>query len=159
MSAVFALSLICLIIFFVVEAHPTKSISMLDLTEFKDLPAELRVMIRASLPKPSLIKKQWATMTPQQKQMVQHQLSSQIPKPGPPPPPAPSQVIKPPAPVKAPAPVPSGMKSGFLLPNGVNKSKKKNTKDKKEDEIVTLSDIGASEDDVPLDVGDDGSDA
>jgi len=116
---------------------------MLDLNEFKDLPAELRAMIRASMPKPAVIKKQWATMTPQQKQMVQNQLSAQFPKQGAPPP-APSRVIKAP-----------GLKPGFLLPDGVDKSKKKNTKDKKEDKIVTLGDIGTSEDDIPLDGGSD----
>ena len=143
----FALALICLIIFFVVETQPKKISSMLDLSEFKDLPAELRAMIRSSMPKPAVIKKQWATMTPQQKQMVQNQLSAQFPKQGAPPPPAPSQVIKPPP--------PSGLKPGFLLADGVDKSKKKHAKDKKEDKIVTLSDIGTSEDDVPLDGGSD----
>jgi hypothetical protein len=43
-----------------------------------------------------------------------------------------------------------GLKPGFLLSDGVNKSKKKNTKNKKHDEVVTLSDVGASEDEEPV---------
>lgn len=145
-AVVFALALICLIVFFVMETRPKKTLSMLDLAEFKDLPPELRAMIRSSMPKPAMLKKQWLSMTPQQKQMVQRQLASQFPQPqppGPPPPPAPSKVIK-----------PSGLKPGFLLSDSVNKSKKKNTKNKKEDEIVTLSDVGASEEDDVVPLGD-----
>lgn len=150
-AVVFALALICLIVFFVMETRPKKTFSMLDLAEFKDLPHELRAMIRSSMPKPSVLKKQWLSMTPQQKQMVQRQLASQFPQPGPPPPPAPSQVIKP-----APSQVikPSGLKPGFLLSDSVNKGKKKDAKNKKEDEIVTLSDIGASEEDDVVSLGD-----
>jgi hypothetical protein len=138
-----ALALVCLLIFFVVETQPKKAVSLLDLAEFKELPAELRTALKSVMPSSSMLKKQWASMSPQQKNGAVQQIMSQIPKPpGPPPPPAPSVVIKPPAP---------GLKPGFLLPHGVNKGKKKDAKDEKEDQVVTLSDIGASEDDnVPV---------
>jgi hypothetical protein len=88
-------------------------------------------------------------MTPEQKQMVMQQIASQLPQ-------QPQQDNRPPAPsmVVKPEPkesdTPRGLKSGFLLSDGVNKSKKKNTKNKKHDEVVTLSDVGASEDEEPV---------
>ena len=145
-ATVSALALIALMVFFVVESRPQKkTLSMLDLAEFKDLPGELRAMIRSVMPNGAQFKKQWAQMTPQQKQMVMQQIASQIPQQ---PqqdnrPPAPSVVIKPETPK-------SGIKPGFLLSHGVNKSKKKNTKNEKHDEVVTLSDVGASEDEEPV---------
>ena len=164
-AAVFALALICVLVVFVMETRPKKTISMLDLAEFKELPAELRSMIKSIMPNPSVIKRQWSTMTPQQKQAVLHSVAHQIPRPQPPPPPrppAPSVVIKPEPvpeePVEDPEPV-TGLKSGFLLPKSIDKRHKKNTKDKKEDKIITLSDVGASEDEasiveVPVGTGD-----
>ena len=162
-AAVFALALVCVLVFFVMETRPKKPMSMLDLAEFKELPTELRSMIRSIMPSPKTLKRQWASMTPQQKNMVLQSVAHQIPRPQPPPPPrppAPSVVIKPstessvlpvPAeipeePVEVPEEPPSGLKSGFLLSKSVDKRHKKNTKDKKEDKIVTLSDVGASED-------------
>ena len=145
-ATVCALALIALMVFFIVESRPQKkTLSMLDLAEFKDLPGELRAMIRSVMPNGAQFKKQWAQMTPQQKQMVMQQIASQIPQQ---PqqdnrPPAPSVVIKPETPK-------SGIKPGFLLSHGVNKSKKKNTKNEKHDEVVTLSDVGASEDEEPV---------
>jgi len=147
-ATVCALALIALMVFFIVESRPQKkTLSMLDLAEFKDLPGELRAMIRSVMPNGAQLKKHWAHMTPHQKQMVMQQIASQLPQQ---PqrddrPPAPSVVVKP-----EPRPEPSGLKQGFLLSDGVNKGKKKNTKNKKHDEVVTLSDVGASEDEEPV---------
>ena len=148
-ATVCALALIALMVFFIVESRPQKkTLSMLDLAEFKDLPGELRAMVRSMMPNGAQLKKQWANMTPQQKQMVMQQIASQLPQQ---PqqdnrPPAPSVVVKP----ETMKEEPKGLKSGFLLSDGVNKSKKKNTKNKKHDEVVTLSDVGASEDEEPV---------
>jgi len=147
-ATVCALALIALMVFFIVESRPQKkTLSMLDLAEFKDLPGELRVMIRSMMPNGTQLKKHWAHMTPQQKQMVLRQIVSQMPQQPQQPqednrPPAPSVVIKPETPK-------TGLKPGFLLSHGVNKGKKKNTKNEKHDEVVTLSNIGASEDEEP----------
>ena len=154
-ATVSALALIALMVFFIVESRPQKkTLSMLDLAEFKDLPGELRAMIRSVMPNGAQLKKHWAHMTPQQKQMVMQQIASQLPQQ---PqqdnrPPAPSVVVKPETPKAPPLgqEKPLGLKSGFLLSDGVNKSKKKNTKNKKHDEVVTLSDVGASEDEEPV---------
>ena len=121
---------------------------MLDLAEFKDLPGELRTMVKSVLPNASQLKKHWSHMSPQQKQTVMQQLAAQMPKAPQPDnrPPAPSVVIKP-DPPKAPV---KGIKPGFLLSDGVDKSQKKNTKNKKHDKVITFSDIGASEDEEPV---------
>jgi len=143
-ATVSALALIALMVFFIVESRPQKkTLSMLDLAEFKDLPGELRAMIRSVMPNGAQLKKHWAHMTPQQKQMVMQQISAQMPQ-------QPQQDNRPPAPSMVVKPEPSGLKPGFLLSDGVNKSKKKNTKHKKHDEVVTLSDVGASEDEEPV---------
>ena len=165
-AAVFALALVCVLVFFVMETRPKKPMSMLDLVEFKELPTELRSMIKSIMPNPKVLKRQWANLTPQQKQAVLHSVAHQIPRPQPPPPPrppAPSVVIKPepepaeipeepvevPEPVEIPEPV-TGLKSGFLLSKSVDQRHKKNTKDKKQNKIVTLSDVGASEDESTI---------
>ena len=151
-ATVCALALIALMVFFIVESRPQKkTISMLDLAEFKDLPGELRAMIRSVMPNGAQLKKHWAHMTPQQKQMVMQQIASQLPQQ---PqqdnrPPAPSVVVKPEAKIEEVQETP-GLKPGFLLSDRVNKGKKKNTKNKKHDEVVTLSDVGASEDEEPV---------
>ena len=148
-ATVCALALIALMVFFIVESFPKKkTLSMLDLAEFKDLPGELRAMIKSALPNSAVLKKHWAHMTPQQKHIIMQQIASHLPQQ---PqqdnrPPAPSVVIKP-EPKEEPSP---GLKPGFLLSEGVNKSKKKNTKNKKHDEVVTLSDVGASDDEESI---------
>jgi hypothetical protein len=128
---------------------------MLDLAEFRDLPGELRAMIKSVMPNGAQLKKHWAHMTPQQKQMVMQQLSAQMPRA---PhahqqvdnrPPAPSFVVKPETPKIQETP-PKGIKPGFLLSDGINKGKKKDAKNKKHDEVITLSDVGASEDEEPV---------
>ena len=150
-ATVCALALIALIVFFIVESRPQKkTLSMLDLAEFKDLPGELRTMIRSVMPNGAHLKKHWGHMTPQQKQMVMQQISAQMPQQQQRDnrPPAPSVVIKPETPKIQEKP--RGLKPGFLLSDGVDKSKKKNTKNKKHNEVVTLSDVGASEDEEPV---------
>jgi hypothetical protein len=151
-ATVSALALIALIVFFIVESRPPKkTLSMLDLAEFKDLPGELRAMIRSMMPNSAQLKKHWAHMPPQQKQMVMNQIASQMLQPQQKPrqdnrPPAPSVVVKP----ETQKIQETGLKPGFLLSDGVNKSKKKNTQNKKHNEVVTLSDVGASEDEEPV---------
>ena len=148
-ATVSALALIALLVFFIIESRPQKKTpSILDLVEFKDLPGELRTMIKSVLPNAAQIKKHWSHMSPQQKQNVMQQFAAQIPKTPQPDnrPPAPSVVIKPDTP-KTPT---KGLKSGFLLSDGVDKSKKKDTKNKKHNEVVTLSDVGASEDEETI---------
>ena len=159
---VLALALVCLLAFFIIETRPKKTLSMLDLAEFKDLPGELRAIVKSIMPNPAVLKKQWAHMTPQQKQMVIQQLTSQIPRGPQQPqqdnrPPAPSYVIKhePKTEISEVEPEPepepeSGLKPGFLLTNSVDKSQKKNAKNKKKDKIVTFSDIGSTEDEEPI---------
>lgn len=153
-ATVSALALICLIVFFITESRPQKkTLSMLDLAEFRDLPGELRAMMRSIMPNGAQLKKHWAHMTPQQKQMVMQQLSAQMPRA---PhvhqedtrPPAPSFVVKPETPKIEDTPI--GLKPGFLLSDGVNKGKKKDTKNKKHDKVIALSDVGASEDEEPV---------
>ena len=165
-ATVSALALIALMVFFIVESRPQKkTLSMLDLAEFRDLPGELRAMIKTMMPNGAHLKKHWAHMTPQQKQMVMQQISAQMPqKPQQDDrPPAPSVVVKPETPKIQDTPLeqeapPLGLKPGFLLSDSVNKSKKKNTKDKKHDKVITFSDIGASEDEAAL-AGDTDADA
>jgi len=160
-AIVMAIALVCLVVFFIMETQPKKTMSMLDLSEFKDLPAELRAMLRTVLPNPGHLKKQWATLTPHQKHAVMHQISAQFPKqPQPPPnlPPAPSVLVKPAvaAAVIKQEEEGGGLKPGFLLSESVNKSQKKNAKNKKQDKVVTLGDVGTSEDDLTIIVsGDD----
>ena len=131
-ASVSALALIALMVFFIVESRPQKkTLSILDLAEFKDLPAEIRAMIRTALPNSSLLKKHWAHMSRDQRNAVIHQISAALPRA---PqadnrPPAPSVVIKPETPSKIQEAPSRGIKPGFLLSNSVNKSKKKNTKD------------------------------
>jgi hypothetical protein len=150
-ATVSALALIALMVFFIVESRPQKkTLSMLDLAEFKDLPGELRAMIRSVMPNGAQLKKHWANMTPQQKQMAMQQIAAHLPQPQQDNrPPAPSIVVKPET-LKIQETPPLGLKSGFLLSDGINKGKKKNTKNKKHDEVVTLSDVGASEDEEPV---------
>jgi hypothetical protein len=161
-ATVSALALIALLVFFIVESRPQKkTLSMLDLAEFKDLPGELRAMIRSVMPNGAQLKKHWSRMTPDQKQMVMQQIAAQLPRQPQPDnrPPAPSVVVKPEPKIEEVEAVPPGqesslgpetsspgLKPGFLLANSVNKGKKKNTKNKKHDEVVTLRDVGASDD-------------
>jgi hypothetical protein len=102
---------------------PPRVYSMLELKEFKDLPAEFKMMIRKTMPDPNLIRKQWGSMTPDHKKAVLEKVSNggMIPFPEEVPPPV------------RPAPA-QPMKKGFLL----KQDKKKNPKNKENDEVVTL---------------------
>jgi hypothetical protein len=143
---VLALAFVCLLAFFIIETRPKKAISMLDLAEFKDLPGELRAIIKSMMPNASVLRKQWANMPPQQKQMVIQQLMQQMPRAPQPDnrPPAPSVLVK--HEPKEPSSVESGLKPGFLLSDSVDKGQKKNPKNKKKDKVVTFSDVGTAED-------------
>lgn len=154
-ATVSALALIALIVFFIIESRPQKkTLSILDLAEFKDLPGEIRAMIKSALPNSSVLKKHWAHMPHEQRQIVMQQIAAALPRAPQPDnrPPAPSVVIKhePKTEPIGPETQSPGLKPGFLLSNSVDKSKKKNTKHKKHDEVVTLSDVGASEDEEPV---------
>jgi hypothetical protein len=145
---VLALAFVCLLAFFITETRPKKAISMLDLTEFKDLPGELRAIIKSMMPNGTTLKKHWTHMSPQQKQMVIQQLTNQMPRAPQPDnrPPAPSVLVKhEPEPVEEKT-LESGLKPGFLLSDSVDKGQKKNPKNKKKDKVVTFSDVGTAED-------------
>lgn len=143
---VLALAFVCLLAFFITETRPKKAISMLDLAEFKDLPGELRAIIKSMMPNGTTLKKHWAHMSPQQKQMVIQQLTNQMPQAPQPDnrPPAPSVFVKH-EPVEE-KKEESGLKPGFLLSDSVDKGQKKNPKNKKKDKVVTFSDVGTAED-------------
>lgn len=158
---------LCMLVLLVFSLNKPRPQSMMDLSEFKNLPFELRAAIRRMLPDPAVIRQRWASMTPDQKQMVVQQISGVIPQPRPPhpvqmPEPVPEPVVETePEPVVEPEPEPGPvvdtvpepvveappLKKGFLLGD----AKKKNTKDKKKNKEVTLGSVASS----PTD-GDDG---
>ena len=142
---VVALALCCLIAVVVDQIRQQNSkqvvLSMMDLKEFKDLPVEFRGALRKMMPDPVLIRQQWKTLTPDQKRMVIQQVSNLIPQP------TRTQEPEPAPPVK---PEPSTFKKGFLL----KQNKKKASKNKEHDEVITLSSIGSGEDAGPLASGD-----
>jgi hypothetical protein len=148
---VLALAFVCLLAFFIIETRPKKTMSMLDLAEFKDLPGELRAIIKSMMPNGTTLKKQWAHMSPQQKQMVIQQLTNQMPHAPQPDnrPPAPSVFVKH-EPEEKKAESESGLKPGFLLSDSVDKGQKKNPKNKKKDKVVTFSDVGTAEDEESI---------
>lgn len=115
-------------VFAQLSSQQRPSLSFLELSEFKDLPYELRNVVRKMLPDPQLIRKQWKNFTAEQKRMAIQQISQVVPHPPPPP--------QQPAPSK-------GLKRGFLNP--IHKNKKKNTENKKEDEVGTLAVVGTPE--------------
>lgn len=158
-----ALMLSLIILVFVIRT-PAKSVSMLDLLEFKTLPVELRSAVKRVLPEPRVIRQQWGSMTPDQKQGVVQAITGVIPHPRhhlqhPVPAPAPEPVAsvviedEPVASVASvasvdepePVPVSEPMKKGFLL----NDVKKKNTKDKKKDKVVTFGHISPDDSSTP----------
>ena len=130
----------------IVDKPKAKTLSMLDLREFKDLPYEIRAALRRLLPDSQTVRRKWGSLTHEQKAATVQQLAALIPS-------TPKdfgnkQFAKPefvkhdPEPVVEPKTEPvevetSSLKKGFLL--GVNKDKKKNTKNKKEDKVITLS--------------------
>ena len=137
----------------IVDKPKAKTLSMLDLREFKDLPYEIRAALRRLLPDSQTVRRKWGSLTPEQKALTVQQLAALIPstpkdfgnkqfaKPEfvkhEPVEPEPAVKVEPepePEPVETEAPA---LKKGFLL--GVDKNKKKNTKNKKEDKVITLS--------------------
>jgi hypothetical protein len=149
---VLALAFVCLLAFFITETRPKKTMSMLDLAEFKDLPGELRAIIKSMMPNSTTLKKHWSHMSPQQKQMVIQQLTNQMPRAPQPDtrPPAPSVLVKHAPDEKKAEPTESGLKPGFLLSDSVDKGQKKNPKNKKKDKVVTFSDVGTAEDEESI---------
>lgn len=131
MYVLLALVLCSLIaVFAQLSSRQRPSLSFMELSEFKDLPYELRNVVRKMLPDPQVIRKQWKSFTTEQKRMAIDQISQVMPQPPPPPPqqqPAPSK----------------GLKRGFLNP--IHKNKKKNTENKKEDEVGALAVVGTPE--------------
>lgn len=132
---VVALALCCLIAVFVDRIRQQNSkqvvLSMMDLKEFKDLPVEFRGALRKVMPDPVQIRQQWKHLTPDQKRMVIQQVSGVIPQPRHhhhAPEPAPPKVVSEPSPFK----------KGFLL----KENKKKGSKNKEHDEVITLGRIG-----------------
>ena len=141
---------LCSLVMLVLTLEP-KKIWMMDLEDFRTLPVELRSTLRRMLPDPVAIRQRWAMMTPDQKRMAIHQLGQFMPQARPPPQPYhhrphPPPIPKTPIPVPEPepeapkAPEPEPLKKGFL--DTVKKGKKKDTKHKKENEVVTLGVVG-----------------
>jgi hypothetical protein len=114
-----------------------REIAFTDLNEFRYLPVHLRKIIREQLPSPFILRRGWERLNPDEKQKVVGQIRRLIypygppPHPPPPPPPEKHQMKFDP------------LKRGFLL-DTVKKGKKKDTKDKKQDEVVTLSAVGSN---------------
>ena len=151
---------LCMLILLVFSLNKPKPISMLDLSDFKTLPYELRAALRRMLPDPVVIRQRWASMTPGQKQMAIQQIGGLIPQPRPPPIPQRPEEPKPeepkpeepkpeepkpeePKPEEPKPEEPKPLKKGFL-----NDTKKKNTNDKKKNKVVALSGV-ASDDNTP----------
>lgn len=140
---------LCSLVALALHMQKPKGMYMLDLEDFKALPVELRSALRRMLPDPVTIRQRWAHMTPDQKRNAIQQLGGFIPQPSRPrviPQQHPNDVEPPvaePVPVVEPAPP---LKKGFL--DTVKKGKKKDTKHKKEDEVIALGAVGA---DVPAD--------
>lgn len=133
MYVLLALVLCSLIaVFAQLSSKQRPSLSFMELSEFKDLPYELRNVVRKMLPDPQVIRKQWKGFTTEQKRMAIQQISQVMPQPPQPPQPPPQH----PEPSK-------GLKRGFLNP--IHKNKKKNTENKKEDEVRTLAVVGTAE--------------
>jgi hypothetical protein len=154
---------LCSLVALALSMQKPKPLWMLDLEDFKALPVELRSALRRMLPDPVTIRQRWAHMTPDQKRIAIQQIGGFIPQPRPAHPPVPlplrSDTTAEPEPVVEVEPEPvvetepepvveSPLKKGFL--DTVKKGKKKDTKNKKENEVVALRAVGA---DVPADNG------
>jgi hypothetical protein len=153
---------LCSLVALALHMQKPRGMYMLDLEDFRVLPVELRSALRRMLPDPVTIRQRWAHMTPDQKRNAIQQIGGFIPQPQRPPShymPHPSDValepiVEPePEPELEPTPVVFDplppLKKGFLDP--VKKGKKKDAKNKKENEVITLSAVGAdvSSDETP----------
>jgi len=139
---------LCMLILLVFSLRKPETLSVLDLSEFKTLPYELRLTVRRMLPDPSVIRQKWASMTPGQKQMAIQEIGGFISQPNPirhvPKSVEPDDIdvdtasvtdIKP-----EPESDPKPLKKGFL-----NDTKKKNTNDKKKNKVVTFSGVASDD--------------
>ena len=137
---VLALALCSLVV--LLFALEPKKVWMMDLEDFRTLPVELRSALRRMLPDPVAIRQRWAMMTPDQKRVAIHQLGQFMPQARPPPSPAHMyQGVVSKAPVEPETPVEhEPFKKGFL--DTVKKGKKKDSKNKKENEVITLGVVG-----------------
>lgn len=134
---------LCMLILLVFSLKKPKPISMLDLSDFKTLPYELRTAMRRMLPDPSVVRQRWASMSPDQKQMAIQQLGGMIPQPRPVPMPVAAETTSV-AVESKPVEESKPLKKGFLL----NSDQKKNPKNKKKNEVVTLGSV-TSDDNPP----------
>jgi hypothetical protein len=152
---------LCSLVMLALSMQKPAAMYMLDLEDFKALPVELRSALRRMLPDPVTIRQRWAHMTPDQKRNAIQQLGGFIPQPSRPrviaqqhpndvepvhvaaPEPEPAPVEPEPMPVIVEEPVEPAppLKKGFL--DTVKKGKKKDTKNKKENEVVALGAVGA----------------
>lgn len=135
-----ALALCMLILTFIKLGTKQPEIAFTELKEFRYLPVHIRKAIRDNLPSPYILRRGWERITPEEKQKVIVQVRRLVypyesepmrPPPPPPPPPVKHQMKFDP------------LKKGFLL-DAVKKGKKKDTKDKKQDEVVTLGTVGSN---------------
>jgi hypothetical protein len=149
-SVVVAVALLCILILIVTETQFKKqqSISIFDLKELNELPYELKRIVKpAVLTNMKLFKQNWSKFENEQRDIIIQAMSHMFVPPEPPlqsKRPAPSVVIKPNPKVSN----ESGIKPGFLLSDGIDKTQKENSKNKKQNKIVTLSDVGGSDDDT-----------
>ena len=148
---------LCSLVMLALSMQKPPAMYMLDLEDFKALPVELRSALRRMLPDPVTIRQRWAHMTPDQKRNAIQQLGGFIPQPSrprviaqqhpndiepvhvaaPEPEPAP---VEPTVSVAEPTEPAPPLKKGFL--DTVKKGKKKDTKNKKENEVVALGAVG-----------------
>jgi hypothetical protein len=147
---VLALALCSLALLFL-TLQPQK-VWMMDLEDFRTLPVELRSVLRRMMPDPVMIRQRWSIMTPDQKRFAVQQLSNFMPQARAPHMPVRPPPVIPPTPVQVPEPEPEPdtpkepepefetLKKGFL--DSVKKGKKKDTKHKKQDQVVTLGVVG-----------------
>jgi len=159
---VIALAL-CSLVMLAMSMKKPRAMYVLDLEDFKALPVEIRSALRRMLPDPVAIRQGWSHMSSDEKQNAIQYISGFIPHHRPPPPqyrpqyrnhmaPAPKldTIVETPviAEETAPGPdeaepdeaEPSSLKKGFL--DTVKKGKKKDTKNKKENEVIALGAVG-----------------
>jgi len=148
---VIALAL-CSLVMLAMSMQKPKAMYMLDLEDFKALPVELRSALRRMLPDPVAVRQKWAHMTPDQKRTAIQHLGGFMKRPQQDTndvEPEPELVDEPeseaePAPVVEPEiePVPVVEPEPAPRLDTVKKGKKKDTKNKKENEVIALGAVG-----------------
>lgn len=134
---VFALAMCMLILTFSKYEKKEETLSLVDLKEFRYLPAHLKRAIRQNIPNPYILRRGWARITSDQQQEILSQIQRLV---------YPNGVPKKPEPVPPPPPAPlkfDPLKKGFLL-DAVKKGKKKDPKNKEHDKVVTLGAVGSN---------------